>query len=158
MPGLSAAMLISGAWSEINSEGYWKTTAVLSVLAIACAHALALLSVRLRPAHSWIQIATAVTTLILAVVVSGMILGEVDDKGMFKLVAVLAILAALETLVIPILGRLNKGQAEPPSRTLVLTERQDGRYQDRTGRIYEVHPMSNNSVEDIGANRAESSR
>ncbi len=139
--GLGATMLISGVWSEVPSEGYWKTTAILSVLAIACAHTLALLSVRLRPAHLWIQSATTVTILVLAGVISGMIVGEVDDKGMFKLVAVLAILAALETLVVPILGRLNKSQPEPLPQTLVLTERQDGKFQDRGGRVYEVHLM-----------------
>ncbi len=149
LAGLAAALLILSIWSETHAENYWKTTAVLSVLAIACAHALALLSVRLRPAHLWIRIATGVTILILAIVISGMIVGEVDDKGTAKLVAILAILAALETLVIPILGRLSKGQLEPLPRTLVLTEMQDGRYQDRGGRIYEVHSVSNYSVEDV---------
>jgi hypothetical protein len=50
---------------------------------------------------------------------------------------VLAILAALETLIIPILGRLTVARVQT-SRTLTLTRREDGTYEDRQGRVYEV--------------------
>ncbi|MFA6816569.1 MAG: hypothetical protein WCS73_09780 [Lentisphaeria bacterium] len=108
LAGISAAMLIFGIWAELGSEEYWKTTVVLCVFAIASAHLLALLAVRLRPTLLWLQIATTISILVFALFISGMIFWEMYDEGSFKIVAVLAILAALETLVIPILGRANR--------------------------------------------------
>lgn len=145
---LGATMVIAGIWLEIDSQNYWKTTAILSVFAIACAHTFAILRVRLKPEHQWIQIATAITILALAVVISGMIVDAADGRDMFKFVTILAILAALETLVIPILGRLNKIQPELLYQTLVLTKKQDGKYHDKSGRVYEVHLVSNRQVDD----------
>jgi hypothetical protein len=145
--GVSAAMLIIGVWTEMDSEGYWKTTAILSVFAIAFAHSLALLAVRLRPTHSWLQLGTAINIFALAAIISGMIVGEIDDEGVFKFVAVLAILAALETLVIPILGGLAKAELRQVRETLSLTKREDGIYEDERGHLYEVNEMSNKSMQ-----------
>jgi hypothetical protein len=145
--GISAAMLIIGVWAEMDSEGYWKTTAVLSVFAIAFAHSLALLAVRLRPTHSWLQLGTAINIFALAAIISIMIVGEIDGEGMLKLVAILAILAGLETLVIPIVGRLAKTALSQVRETLSLTKREDGVYEDKRGRLYEVNEMSNNSMQ-----------
>jgi len=147
LAGVSAAMLILGVWTEMHSDGYWKTTAILSVFAVAFAHLLALLAVRLRPTHSWLQIGTAITIFSLAAFISYLILGEFNDEGAFKLVAVLAILAALETLVIPILGRLAKAKPNQAKQTLSLIKREDGMYEDQQGRLYEVNEMSNKPTE-----------
>ena len=144
---VSAAMLIVGVWAEIDSEGYWKATAICSVFAIAFAHSLALLAVELRPTYSWLRIGTGINIFALAALISVMILVEIDDEGVFKLVAVLAILAALETLVIPILGRLAKVAPTQAGDALSLTRREDGTYEDKGGRIYRVSEMPNDSIE-----------
>lgn len=142
-------MLILGIWMEVHSEGYWKNTAILCVFSIACAYSLALLAVHLKPQQRWLQIATTANILFLAAVISYMILDKVDNEGIFKIVAVLAILAALETLVVPVLGRLAKVQSVQPQATLLLTPREDGAYEDKRGRIYNVTEMSNHPTQPI---------
>lgn len=140
--GVSAVMLIGGVWTEVHSHDYWEITAVICVFAIASAHLLALLAVRLKPGHVWLQIAAAVNILLLALVISGMIVVDFDDGAIWKLVAVLAILAALETLLIPILGRLARVQPVQSRETLTLTKREDGTYEDGNGRVYTVSEVS----------------
>ncbi len=144
---VSAVMLIVGVWAEMDSEVYWKTTAICSVFAIAFAHSLALLAVGLRPTHYWLQLATGINIFALASLISLMIVVELDSEGVFKFVAVLAILVALETLVIPILGRLAGAAPNQAGETLSLTRREDGTYEDKGGRIYRVSEMPNDSIE-----------
>ncbi|ERN43117.1 hypothetical protein KR51_00000050 [Rubidibacter lacunae KORDI 51-2] len=142
LAGFSAAMHILATWVDISSEGYWKTASILSIYAIAYAHALALLAIRLRPAHSWLQHATAANIFILATIVAGQILSEADNEGIFKLIIVLAILVTLETLVIPILWKLAKGTHHSIKEVLSLTRREDGTYEDERGCLYEVKEVS----------------
>ena len=35
---LSAVLIISGLWTESASETYWKTTATITIAAVACSH------------------------------------------------------------------------------------------------------------------------
>jgi len=143
LAGVSAILLCIAVWMEIDSAGYWKTTAILSVFAIAFAHSLALLVVRLRPIYSWLRLGTTINIFILATIISGMIEAGSAEEGIFKLITVLAILVALETLVIPILGRLAKPESNHITETLSLAKREDGMYEDKRGHLYEVNEMSN---------------
>lgn len=143
---LGALLVIAGIWAEANSDEYWKLSANVSIYAVAFAHALALLAVRLPRGQRWLSIAAAVVIFALASLLAGMILAEFDDEFAFRLLAVLAILAALATLVIPILGRLAHAESAPAReeaarRRLVLMEREDGRYVDREGNLYEVRAV-----------------
>ncbi|PZD70540.1 hypothetical protein C1752_10969 [Acaryochloris thomasi RCC1774] len=142
LAGSSALMLIQGVWAETGSEGYWKTTATLSIFAFASAHSLALLAVRLRVEHAWVQLVAVVNIFMFATILSATIIGEISSDGNVKFITMLAILATLETLVIPILGRLVKGNGSPVREVLSLTKRVDGAYEDKHGYIYEVKKMS----------------
>ena len=138
---LAAAMLILGVWAEPHSDSYWKTTGIVSVYAIAFAHSLALLAVRLRPTHAWLRTMAAGIIFVLATLISFMIAHELHDKSTSKLVAVLAILVALATLVIPIMARLGEAAPGVSGETLSLRKREDGRYEDKNGRLYEVKEL-----------------
>jgi len=139
LAGCAATMLTAGLWGEVNSSAYWKAAGILGIFAVASAHSLAILGVRLKPAHAWVQIVTVATVSMLAVILSVMILGGQGGKGVAKVIAVLAILAALETLVVPILGRLTRSATGQSARyVLSLTRRDDGKYQDPQGRLYQV--------------------
>ncbi|PZD70457.1 hypothetical protein C1752_12028 [Acaryochloris thomasi RCC1774] len=142
LAGASAVMLILGVWAEIAAEGYWKSTAILSIFAFASAHSLALLAVRLRAEHAWVQFVTVINIFTFATVISATILGEISNEGNVKFVTMLAILAALETLVIPILGRLVKVKGSQVREVLSLTKRVDGAYEDKHGTLYEVKKIS----------------
>jgi hypothetical protein len=131
----SAVLIISGVWGQFHAPAYWKTTAIVAVFAVATAHCLTLLLVRLPDSHRWLRALTTINIYLLATVVAVMIVWQTGDGSVFKLAAVLAIVAALETLVIPILSRVARPAA---ARTLVLTQRDDGTYTDKSGRIYLV--------------------
>ena len=141
----AAALVVAGAWAEADSEVYWKPTIVLTVYALAFAHALAVLAVRLGPARAWLPVATAMNTFALASLTAFMILFEVDADAAFKLVVVLAILAALGTLVVFVVARMDKARAGQATSTLSLTHREDGLFEDAEGRRYEVHEVSEES-------------
>ena len=134
-----------GAWAEADSEAYWKTTVILSVYALAFAHALAVLAVRLGPARAWLPAATATNTFALASLAAFMILAEPDSDAAFKLVVVLAILAALGTLVVFVVARMDKTRAGQAASALSLTPRDDGLFEDAQGRLYEVREVNEES-------------
>jgi hypothetical protein len=140
----AAVMIIVGVWGKFQSPCYWKTTTVFSVFAVATAHWLAPLLVRLPATHRWLPSLTGINIFFLATVITSMIVWEANDAGRFKLAAVLAILAALETLVIPILSRVTRPIARP---SLVLTQRDDGTYSDKNGRVYQVTKVSEQPLE-----------
>ncbi|MDN5882326.1 MAG: hypothetical protein L0H37_08135 [Nitrosospira sp.] len=141
---LAATLIIGGAWLEASSEEYWKTTAVIGVFAIADAHSLALLAVPLRRDHVWLRPVTTASIVLLACLVSILIvmIGYLSLWQPWKLGIVLAILVALETLVIPLLSRLTKSEATPQGATLLLTRRSHGIYEDKQGRVYELRDIT----------------
>ena len=138
---MSATSLIAGIWSEINSETFWKTTAIFSIFAIAFAHTLALMTIRVKPTHAWFKLATAFNILGLAALISMMILAEMTNKGAYKIAVILAILATLDTLVLPILGKLAKSSPQQINEMLILTKRDDNTYEDNNGSVYKVNKI-----------------
>ncbi len=141
----SASLLILDLWWEVRDTTvwYWKTVIVTAIFAAAFAHSLALLCVRLSHKYRWIKVITTVNIFLLAAVASTMIIFEMDNAVMFRAVMMLAILAALETLAIPILSKIVKYKREGESSTkrLTLTEREEGLYEDTQGNLYRVEKM-----------------
>jgi hypothetical protein len=139
---VAAVLAIVGIWVEVDAEGYWKTTAIFAVFAVASAHALVLGVADLKPSHRWVQFATGGVIFFIALIITGILLAEVDDEGVIEVVAVLAILDALGTLTVPILHYLYRagGARETLSGDgrLTLNRREDGLYVDGGGAVYEV--------------------
>ena len=145
---LSALLIINGVWIEISifKDAYWKLSFILLIFAIGFAHSLALLMIRLPPSHSWLRIMTTATIFLLALVISGMIISEFDDDFGFKTIGVLSVLVSLQTLVIPILGRINRIKPQVGSQKtetcceeeLNLARTKDGLYVDGNGNLYKV--------------------
>jgi hypothetical protein len=144
----AAAAVIVGVWERMESAAYWKTAAVLGVFAVASAHALALLAVRLPESRHWLQIATTASISLLAAVIAAMIVADSGDERVVKLMAVLAILVTLGTLVVPILARLARAARGRGIGTLSLTRRADGLYEDERGGLYEVTPVPHEPASD----------
>jgi hypothetical protein len=134
-----AGLIIVGMWAEIDEWSYWRMTIIVTVYGLGMAHFLALLLIRLAPAHMWLRVVTGLTLLALATMITCMVITEADDDVAWKIMVVIAILAALETLVVPLVGRLAKPQpAAPGQAKLILTPRDDGLYTDPLGRVYEA--------------------
>lgn len=141
LAALSALSLLLGIWAEIDSEEFWKSSAIISIFAVAFAHCLALLSVNLSPGKNWLRILTGITLFLNSAIISSQIIdGDLDDD-VLKVLAVLSILGALETLVIPILGRVAKAEPVKRKESITLTKRDDGLYENNEGRLYRLEEM-----------------
>ena len=137
---IAAVLVIFGLWPEIDSDAYWKITASVAVFAVEFAHAFLLVLPQLDDRQKWFQLFSAVSIFILACLIVNAVWLEVDDEVYYRILAVAAIVVALETLVTPILMRLRKGNAQQKEK-LVLEKIEDGIYMDSTGKKYELREV-----------------
>lgn len=136
---VSAALVILGVWAEIEAEGFWKLTGSVSVVAVGLAHAFLLVLPELDAGHRWAQFGTVITIGVLALQIIVAIFGEIESEGYYQILAAVAILVALGTLVVPILMKLRKATGSGAAvETLVLTRIDEQVYRDRVGREYRV--------------------
>jgi len=141
---LAAAMLIGGMWVETHEDAYWQSAGVLATFGIGLAHALGLLSARLRPNQRWFQYLAAGLIFIICGLISLLIMdfwGRFNDDLLMKALIVLSILVALATLVIPILHVIAKAQRSREQGALVLMPSGDGTFLTRDGRRFDVREI-----------------
>lgn len=137
----AAGLLIYGIWADPKVEGYWKSTVTAIVLAVGTAHAFLLWLPTLAPRHRWVQIASTV--------VDGVLVGmfliefwmEIFEDGYYRGMIVVAIIAGLFTLVVPILMKLGGGANDVRRPGLQLEHVQADLYRDPSGRTYRVQPI-----------------
>ncbi|HET6165597.1 MAG TPA: hypothetical protein VFE07_02105 [Marmoricola sp.] len=147
LPTVSALILVWSDWSG-DEEGLLKAFGVGVVGAVSLAQICLLLALAgAREALRLLLAATVVLACIVAVVVSGLILGEVDADGVWRLLGVTAILDVLGTLVTVALAKFG-GRNEPA--------RYDGRSRvtlsaDRARAIGDLAARTGRSREDIVA-------
>lgn len=109
LAGISACLLLIGLWPEINSEAYWKITATLSFLAVACAHLSLLFMANLAGGYRWAYLVAYQLILGLATLLSAGIGFELFDKEAFwRFTGVISILVAAITLLIPVFHRFSR--------------------------------------------------
>jgi hypothetical protein len=133
----TAILLIVGMWSEIDSEVYWKIAITCGVFAAAFAHVFLLILPVLGDSHKWIQPVSGVSIGILTLQIIAAVWGEIEDEGYYRILAVMAIIVALETLVIPILMKLRKTTSQRKEK-LVLEKIDDDIYRDSSGNKYKL--------------------
>jgi hypothetical protein len=140
---VSAAVLgIVWQWLEFNSELYLKVTFTCGLLAVAFAHAFLLSLPALGDRYKWIQPVSSVSIGILALQIAGIIWVEIDDGEVYlRLIAAVAIIVALETLAIPLLMKLRKGNIQR-RRQLVLEKLEGDIYTDSAGKKYELREIN----------------
>lgn len=110
---LGAAMVLSIIWLEIVSQAYVKLTVVTSVYAVAVAHLCLLSMARLSESFRWSLPAAYGVVLTVATLISLMLVFEIDNEGMFRTLAVAAILDAAVTILVPIFHRLSRNDLAP---------------------------------------------
>lgn len=118
----SAVMILLAVWVEIDAEWYWKSTACISIVAIATVHVCLLSIARLAGRFAWVYFIACQVIFGLALLLCVMIVWEIDQDALFRLVVALAIVAAGMTLVIPLLHRISKSES-PSAAVLPLNER-----------------------------------
>lgn len=144
LSALSAILVITGIWPEIDSEEYWKTTATFVVITTALAHAFLLLLPRLQPGHRWLQWTSSACIGILALQIIIAMWGEVEEEAYYRILSVVAIVVGLQTLVIPIMMKLAKGPGER-KRTIVLEWLEGDVYQDASGNRFRLKETDSKS-------------
>jgi len=133
----SAIFVIVGVWTEIDSEAFWKTAVTLITVTVAFAHAFLLALPDLDKVYRWLPWLSAVTIGILTLQIVGAVWGEIENEVYYRLLAVIGILLALETLLIPIMMKLSKGNHNT-KKQLRLENVEGETYRDSSGKLYQV--------------------
>lgn len=120
-----ATILILGAiWPEFDSDEYLKATGIVSIFAVATVHVSLLSIARLARRFAWVYVLTLQVIYGLAILLSAMIILEPrDEDPWFRAVAVISIVDAALTLLLPLLHRISKTDAESAGITTALDER-----------------------------------
>ena len=137
---LAAILIILLMWLEIESEGYLKITITVAVGATAFAHAFLLALPDLGSRRAWIQKAASISIGVLACQIIAAVWGEIDHEGYYRVLAVVAIIVVLETLVVPLFMKLQNSK-KPKNVTLVLEQTGTDRYRDSTGAEYRIQKL-----------------
>jgi hypothetical protein len=95
-------------WGDVESEWCWKTTVSVSIFAVATVHVCLLSIARLAARFRWVYPIACQVIYGLGTLLCVMVIGEIDDDPMFRFVAVVSIVDAALTLVIPLLHRISK--------------------------------------------------
>lgn len=105
---VAAGLLLVGMWSERGEDEFWKGTLTLLILAVGLAYALLLLLPELKGKQRWIRTTSSLSIGALAAMMILAIWVEISEGWFIRLLAVVAILVALQTLVIPVLMWLRR--------------------------------------------------
>lgn len=136
----AAILVITGMWSEIESYAFEKITITLAVSAVAFTYAFLLVLPELDDRQKWVQAVSSVSIGILALQIIVAAWGDIGNNWYLRLLAFVAIIVGLVTLVIPILMKLRKGDERKNNK--IVLERVDGDvYRDTTGRKYRLTEM-----------------
>jgi hypothetical protein len=112
LTAVAAVLLLVAIWGDIQSEGYWKTTASVGILAVSAVHVSLLSIARLAAGYRWVFFVACQIIFGLAIFLVMILIFEIDFDRVFRFVAALAILDAAVTLIIPILHRLGSSPAQ----------------------------------------------
>lgn len=140
----SAILIITEIWTGFDNDLYFDITIAAVVCAFSFAHSLLLYLPDLANDKKWVQHTTAVTITILGVQIIAGIWFEIDNQLYFRTITVVAILVGLETLVIPILMKLND-RVSDEKKILTLEKIDKHTYKDASGNRYDVQKKTNES-------------
>lgn len=137
---LSAVLIIPEIWFSIGGEFYFRMTVAVVISGISFAHVLLLYLPRLVEKYEWIQRAAAVTIAILAIQIILGIWFEIESSVYYRIMTVTAIVVGLETLVIPILMKIQDTENDDNDtrERLVLHRVKGDIYRDSSGSEFKV--------------------
>lgn len=105
---LAALLIITGIWTRISDEEYWRVCATIGVLAFAAAQACLISLARLAPRFAWARTVTLLAIVVLSVQIIFVIHVDVRGEGIFKAIGTTAIIVAALTIMMPIFHRLSR--------------------------------------------------
>lgn len=105
---VAASLILVGMWTDMNKDGFWKVTASVSIFAVATVHICLLSIARLAKRFRWVYFVACQVIYGLAVLLSVIVFWELENERMFRFVAMISIVDAALTLVIPLLHRISR--------------------------------------------------
>lgn len=130
VPGLALGvigflMFVPGIWAEwFDSEPYAKSMIILGIFSFSFAQACLLSLANLERRFQWVLYGAFGSIFALALLISSIIVFEVDDEWLFRFVGVLGILDGCATVSIPVLYKLSTNEVvqfnEGPYRAIEM--------------------------------------
>lgn len=139
----SALLLIVGLWMWQFIRDiivYWKIAYTLGLFAIGFAYSFLLSLPDLDEKQKWVQRVSVVSIGILTIQIVAVIWGEIQNEGYYQILTALSIVVGLETVAIPILAKMRKGNGQKISR-LVLIRLEGDIYTDSSGKKYQLKEL-----------------
>lgn len=107
LTAIGTVLALIGMWTDIVAHEYWRATGSVSILAVATAHVCLLSIARLGRRFRWVFLIACQIIFGLAALLVVIIVWEIEIERMFRFVAVVSILDAAVTVIIPILHRIS---------------------------------------------------
>ncbi len=104
----TAGLLLVGIWGDVESESYWKATACVSIGGVAVVHVCLLSIAKLAKRFQWIHLIGSQIIFGFALLLCAVIIGEIDSKEVWRLIAATSIVIGAFSLTVPILHRISK--------------------------------------------------
>ena len=111
LTAITAALMLVGIWCDVNSEGFWKCTAVAATFGVATVQVSLLSIAKLAVRFRWVYFIGCQIIYGLAILIATVILFEINSEPLWRFLAAHSIVAAAVSLVIPILHRIGKTEA-----------------------------------------------
>ncbi len=105
---VAAGLILAGMWTDLEKDGFWKFTASVSIFAVATVHICLLSIAQLARRFRWVFFIACQVIYGLAVLLSVIVFWELENERMFRFVAMISIVDAALTLVIPLLHRISR--------------------------------------------------
>jgi len=106
---VDAGLFIFGIWLESRSEGYWKFSASVGLVAAATAHFCLLSLAKLAPRFGWARMGAFVSAYFLAFLFIYLIYFTPQGDTPIRIIGVTSIVLAALTILTPIFHRLSRG-------------------------------------------------
>jgi hypothetical protein len=105
---VAAGLILAGMWTDLNKDEFWKFTISVSIFAVATVHICLLSIAQLAKRFRWVYFVACQVIYGLAVLLSVIVFWELENERMFRFVAMISIVDAALTLVIPLLHRISR--------------------------------------------------
>ena len=106
---VTAALLLTAIWGEVEGITFWKTVGTLSILSVSASHASLVSLASLAPARRWLKGATLFLNAALAAGLILFIWTEPTSEWVWRIVGVASILLCSGTILVPVFQRMDRG-------------------------------------------------
>jgi hypothetical protein len=108
----TAVLVIIGIWAKVDSEGFWRFTVSLGLLAAATTHACLLALAKLAPRYKWTRVCAFAAIYALAGLFIYIIYFTPKGDTGVRIIGATSIIVAALTILTPLFHRLSRGDLD----------------------------------------------